>query len=140
MSKENRPRVGLGVIVRKDGKVLMGKRKNAHGEGTWCFPGGHLEFGESWEECARREVREEVGVEVRELSLAHVTNDIFSEEDKHYITLFLVGDWVSGEVMLCEPDKNEQWGWFPWEALPQPLFIPVCHLLESGYHPFLDTK
>lgn len=139
MSKENRPKVGVGVIIRKDGKVLMGKRKNAHGDGTWSFPGGHLEFGESWEECTKREVREEVGVEMGELSLARVTNDIFTEEDKHYITLFMVGDWVSGEVTLCEPDKNEQWEWFFWETLPQPLFISMLNLLESGYHPFPQT-
>ena len=53
------PKVGVGVAVVKDGKVLLGKRKNAHGEGTWSFPGGHLEYKESWEDCAIRETLEE---------------------------------------------------------------------------------
>ncbi len=45
--ENKRPKVGLGVLIFKDGKVLLGKRKGAHGEGTWCPPGGHLEFGET---------------------------------------------------------------------------------------------
>lgn len=36
--ENNRPKVGVGVAIIKDGKVLLGKRKNAHGEGTWSFP------------------------------------------------------------------------------------------------------
>ena len=51
----DRPKVGVGVIVVKEGKVLLQRRRGAHGEGTWGFPGGHLEFKESWEECAKRE-------------------------------------------------------------------------------------
>ncbi|PIN92058.1 hypothetical protein CO154_01270 [Candidatus Pacearchaeota archaeon CG_4_9_14_3_um_filter_31_7] len=52
------PKVGVGVIVIKDNKVLLGKRKNAHGEGSLCFPGGHLEFNEKVEDAAEREVFE----------------------------------------------------------------------------------
>ena len=60
---DNRPKIGFGVIVIKDNKVLLGKRKNAHGEGFWCFPGGHLEFNEEIGDCAVREVKEETGIE-----------------------------------------------------------------------------
>lgn len=61
---DNRPKVGVGVIVIKNNKVLLGKRKNSHGQGTWCFPGGHLEFNESWKNCAIRETKEETDVNV----------------------------------------------------------------------------
>jgi 8-oxo-dGTP diphosphatase len=37
----DRPKVGVGVCIVKDNKVLLGKRKNSHGDGTWAFPGGH---------------------------------------------------------------------------------------------------
>ncbi len=57
MNDEQRIRIGVGVMIFKDGKVLAGRRKGAHGEGTWAWPGGHLEYMESFEGCARREVR-----------------------------------------------------------------------------------
>ena len=49
-----RPRVGCGCILyRSDGKVLIGRRKNSHGEGRWALPGGHLEYGKSFGECCK---------------------------------------------------------------------------------------
>ena len=79
MSKNKHPRVGIGVFVVRDGKFLLGKRKNAHGEGTWCLVGGHLEYGESWEDCVRREIAEEIGVKVKNIRFSGaVTSDIFN--------------------------------------------------------------
>lgn len=130
-----RPMVGIGVIVRKDNKVLLGKRKNSHGHGTWQFPGGHLEFGEEPEECARREVKEEAGIDIKNIKKAAFTNDIFGE-DKHYVTLFLVCDYASGEVKVMEPDKCEKWDWFCWSEMPKPRFLPIDNLLKQGYKPF----
>jgi 8-oxo-dGTP diphosphatase len=57
-------RVGIGVFVWKDGKFLMGKRLGSHGSGTWSIPGGHLEFDETWQQCAVREVLEETGLKI----------------------------------------------------------------------------
>ena len=133
---DNKPKVGVGVIVRKDGKVLLGKRKGAHGEGAWAFPGGHLEFNESWEDCARREVAEENGIEINNIHFGNATNDIFERERKHYITIFMVSDYASGEVQIMEPDKCEQWDWFSWDDLPQPLFVPFQNLLKTEFNPF----
>ncbi|MBU2025532.1 NUDIX domain-containing protein [Patescibacteria group bacterium] len=48
----------------KDEKILPGKRKNAHGEGERCYPGGHLEYDELWEKCFRREVTEEIDITI----------------------------------------------------------------------------
>ena len=56
IGKDKRPLVGIAVIVIKEDRVLLDKRKNSHGSGTWAFPGGHLEFKESIEDCAIREV------------------------------------------------------------------------------------
>ena len=133
MSK--RPKVGVGVIVINDKKILLGKRKNAHGEGSWGFPGGHLEFNESWEDCASRETREETGTTIRNIRFGTATNDIFKTEEKHYITIFMLSDYDSGEVKIMEPEKCEKWEWFLWSQLPQPLFVPIQNLLKKGYSP-----
>ena len=132
---KKRPLVGVGAIVVRQGKVLLGRRVNAHGEGTWAPPGGHLEFGESPEACARREVREETGLEIANVRLATATNDVFEEEGLHYVTLMMRADWTSGEAVLKEPAKCSGWGWFGWNDLPAPLFLPLRTLVQSGYRP-----
>ncbi len=131
----DRPGVGIGVIVLRDNMVLLGKRKAAHGAGTWQFPGGHLELGESMEECARREVLEETGMRIMNIRFATATNDMFKEEGKHYITLSMLADWDSGEPSVMEPEKSESWQWFRWEELPEPLFLPIQNLLKQGFMP-----
>ena len=136
----DRPKVGVGVIIRQNGRVLLGKRKNAHGEGSWAFPGGHLEFGESWEDCARRETVEEIGLNIDNISFGFVTNDIFEKEGKHYITIFMLADISSGVLKTMEPDKCERWEWFDWDDLPRPLFIPIQNLYNSGFNPFTPVS
>jgi len=111
-------------------------RKGSHGSGAWSFPGGHLEFGEQIEACAEREVQEETGARISVVRRGPFTNDIFDEEHKHYITLFVVADYVSGEIEAREPERCEQWRWFEWNDLPRPLFLPIQNLLKTGFDPF----
>ncbi len=133
--QENRPKVGVGVCVIKDGKVLLGQRLNAHGDGTWCFPGGHLEHGETWGGCAIREVKEETGLDIGEPEFVTCTNDIFPAENKHYITIYMKVHWQSGEPQVTEPDKMVRWEWFDWDDLPSPLFLPLQNLIKTGFRP-----
>ena len=133
------PKIGVGVIVRKNGKVLFGKRKNAHNAGYWGSPGGQLAFGETWEECARREVREETGVEITNVHLGMVTNDIFKKDGEHFITICMIADYASGTVKIMEPDKCEKLEWFKWDNLPQPLMLPEINRIKLGFNPFKST-
>ena len=133
--RKYRPEVGIGVCMIKDGKVLLGKRKNSHGDGSWSFPGGHLEMYETWEECAKREVLEETDLHIKNTKFTGVTNDLFPEEEKHYITLFIIADYDSGELKTMEPEKCSDWNWFSWENLPQPLFKPILNLIKQGFDP-----
>ncbi len=125
-----RPKVGVGITLIKDGLVLLGKRKGAHGAGEWSFAGGHLEFGESVEECARRELAEETGLNALSVQLGPWTADII-EGNKHYITLFVFVDRFEGELQLLEPHKCEGWQWFAWDKFPTPLFAPVQSLIKK---------
>lgn len=129
-------RVGIGVFVIKDGKFLLQKRQGSHGEGTWSLPGGHLEYGESFEETARREVREESGLEIQNVRFGAVTNDIFSQEHKHYVTVWMLSRWLKNDVRNNEPDKCTAQQWHTLESLPEPLFTPWHQLLNSA---FIDT-
>lgn len=129
----DRPLIGVAVIVIKDNTVLLGKRINSHGDGTWAFPGGHLEFNESIEECARREVLEETGIEITNLRCGPYTNDIFTREDKHYVTLFVLADHDAGEPMVKEPHKCEEWQWHRWPPQVQPRFLPLTNLLKQNF-------
>lgn len=133
---KERPKVGLAVIVVKDNKVLVGKRIGSHGENTYAFPGGHLEFAESWEECASRETMEETGLQIDNIRFFTATNDIFEKEKKHYNTVFLLADYTSGEPEVKEPDKCLGWAWISWNDLPSPLFKPIENLLKRGLNPF----
>merc|ERR1712071_97068 len=91
-------------------------RKGSHGAKTLALPGGHLEMNESWEECAKREVMEETGLEIHEMELVHVSNDIFWKEQKHYITLFIKAECIhdNAEAQNKEPHKCEGWESFSW--------------------------
>ena len=135
---DNRLKVGMGVIIIKDDKVLLGKRKSSsHGDGYWHFPGGHLEFNEKLEDCARRETLEEAGIQIKNIRMGRIfTNDIFEKEGKHYITVYMVCESDFGEVKAMEPDKCEGWEWFEWNKLPRPLFIPLQNLMKQKFNPF----
>jgi 8-oxo-dGTP diphosphatase len=133
--KDKRPKVGIGVIIVKDNKVLLGKRKGSNGAGGWSFPGGHLEYAEGVEECARRELLEEAGIEVGELIVGPYTNDFFEDEEKHYITLYVIARYGSGEPKICEPDKCDGWDWYDWDNLPENLFPPVARLKATDFKP-----
>jgi len=135
-----RPKVGVAAIIIKDNKVLLGRRKNAHGEDTWSFPGGHMEHHEQVEECARREVLEETGLQIKNIRIGPFTNDIYKKEDTHYITIFTVSDHDSGEPKVMEPERMVDWNWFDWNNLPQPLFLPLQNLLKQNFNPFSGIK
>lgn len=131
----NLPRIGVGVIMLRQGRLLLGERRGAHGAGSWALPGGHLEFGESVEDCARREALEETGLTLLNLRRGPWSNDIFEAEGRHYVTLFMLAEAGPGEPERCEPEKCGGWHWFDWAALPEPLFAPLATLRASGFLP-----
>ena len=123
------PQVGVGVVFLRNERVFLAKRHGSHGEDTWASAGGHLELGESLEDCARREALEELGVTVGDLRFLCVSNII--AYGKHYLDIEFLGDIGDQEPVLAEPDAFTEFGWFPLDNLPQPLFQAVCYALDS---------
>lgn len=123
-----RPAIGIGVLLFKENKLLLGKRLNAHGQNTWAPPGGHLEFGETIEQCAAREVLEETGLVTTNIKPITFTNDIFIKENKHYITIFVNAEYAGGTPKNIEPEKCAEWRWFTLNDLPNELFLPLQNL------------
>jgi len=129
--------IGVGVMILRKGKVLLGKRhedpKKASsllkGAGTWTMPGGKLNFGESFEEGVKRETLEETGIRLRKAEVICVNNDKI--ESAHFVTIGLFSDDFEGSPKVMEPDKITEWHWFELDNLPSPLFFPSARVLEN---------
>lgn len=126
------PRVGVAVIVRNDNDyILLGLRIGSHGSGTWAPPGGHLEFGETIITCAHRELAEETDLLLYDPVLCGLTEDMFENPAKHYVTIFVQGKYA-GNLINKEPHRCETWDWFSMHALPKPLFLPFQQFISQS--------
>jgi 8-oxo-dGTP diphosphatase len=136
----DKPRVGSGfgvMLLDKDNRVLLGRRhidpekadSELHGEGSWTMPGGKLEFGESFETGARRELLEETGMKLGVVKVICVGND--RVKDAHFVTMGLFSEYFEGEPQVMEPDEIVEWKWFGLDNLPSPLFFPSERILEN---------
>ncbi|MEO6110192.1 MAG: NUDIX hydrolase [Candidatus Saccharimonadales bacterium] len=138
--QEQQTRVGVGVFIFKNGKFLMQQRMGSHGEGTWSLPGGHLDFGESFEQTAIREVAEETGLQIKNIRFGAVTNDLFEKENKHYVTIWMLSDWAEGTETITEPEKCTAQGWFTFDELPEPLFLTWNQLFVSEFFDSIKSE
>lgn len=128
-----RPKVGTGVyILNNKNQLLLTKRIGALSPNTWCPPGGHLEFSEDFFTCAKRETKEESDLDVSEIEIMAVTNDYFSDEQKHYVVIHMKAIQWSGEPKIMEPDKCLEIGWFDLDKLPEPLLLSNQHFFASN--------
>lgn len=139
MPENKKMGIGVGVMILRKGKVLLGRRhedpakadSELHGEGAWTMPGGKLHFGETLDVAACREVLEETGIKVRrgDLRLISVTNDIVS--DAHFVTIGFLCKKFKGAVKVMEPDEIVEWKWFLLDKLPGLVYFPSEKILKN---------
>jgi len=138
MSEEKkRVGAGLGVILEKEGRILLGLRhpdpdkagSAFRSAGEWCLPGGEIEWGESLEEGAKREVKEETGLNIFDPQVISIHN--CKNEHAHFVTVGLIATEWEGEAKVMEPDEIVQWQWFNLNNLPQPRYFPSFEVIEN---------
>lgn len=115
--RKTQENIGCAVIVKNaEGKVLLGKRKNAYRSGLYGFPGGRIEPQEKAIEAARRELLEETSLKAKNLDYVGVVKEW--QGSYHFIHfIYLCRQW-DGELQLKEPEKCEGWEWFDLDTLP----------------------
>jgi 8-oxo-dGTP diphosphatase len=128
--ERNKLKPCVGVMIIKDNKILLGKRKGSHGSGEYSMPGGHLEFQESFEECAERETLEESGVKIKNIKYL-CTATYCRHENRQDILIGLLASWKDNEPETYEHEKIGEWGWYSLDSLPTPLFYPSELIIDS---------
>ena len=137
---EEKKKVGAGfgvIILNEDGKVLMGLRHSDpdkadsafRSAGVWTLPGGKLEWGESFEDGACREVLEETNLTIKNPQVISVHN--CKNEHAHFVTIGLVASESKGEAQVTEPDEIIEWQWFDLKKLPEQIYFPSQEVIEN---------
>ncbi len=139
MAENTNVGVGFGVMILREGKVLLGQRhvdpvkasSELHGEGTRTMPGGKMHFHESFEEWISRETLEETGLKINKdtIKVISITNDIVP--DKHFITIGFLAEDVEGEPQVMEPDEITKRERFDLNELPTPIFFPSEKVIKN---------
>jgi 8-oxo-dGTP diphosphatase len=128
---------GFGIMLFRDGKILLGRRHSdpekadseLNGAGTWTMPGGKLEFSESFEEGARRELMEETGIFLDKVKVICVDNSKI--DSAHFVTVGMFSEFFVGEARVMEPDEIVEWRWFGLDELPSPMYFPSERIVEN---------
>lgn len=117
--------VGAFIINDRSEVLLMKRSQNAKNEkGKWEAPGGAVEFGEKLEDAIRREMREELGIEIDILKQWTAKDHIIPEDKQHWVpTTFLVKVAKGYKPENIEQAKHDAIGWFSIENFPEPLSI-----------------
>lgn len=117
MLKKGRDYLGVGVgavILNREGKFFLAKRgvKAQNEPGTWEFPGGAIELGETMAQAIKREIKEEFGVTVKPLKPMLPIDHLIPREKQHWIAIPYLAILKSGKPKILEPEKCMEIGWF----------------------------
>ena len=126
--------VGVGVVVRnQNGEILMKKRNGSHGQGEWALIGGKIDFGETFEEAAGRELKEETGLVGKKPRVISLSNQLrYLEDGVHCVIIGVELDIsVGAEPENLEPEKCDGFDWVSENALPDSIFEGSRQILDA---------
>ena len=128
---EIHPNIGVGILILRGKRVLMGCRKGPRSAGYFGLPGGYLELHESFRACAQREIFEETGL--TDLSLNPFFLISVKTQEFHCIDMIFLAFLAHGEPIVREPHRVVEWLWYDFNDLPSPLYPPSALALWH-YH------
>lgn len=120
--KDKKTKISVGIVVFKEDKILFGKAHNKEGKRKYILPVGHLEYMESFNDCAKREIAEECGIEIENIKF-HFISNTDNYKPTHFIHIGLTADWKSGEPKVLEPGGIEAWEWLTYDNIPENLSV-----------------
>lgn len=129
-NEKNDFHIGVQVILRDAGKILLGRRAGVFGQGSWGLPGGRLRQGETLFEAAARELDEEVGVGARKMRVVCISDATLANNYQLQVGVE-VTEWI-GKPEIREPDKCDSLGFFDPATLPSPLFVASRPIIECN--------
>jgi len=130
--RKNFPYVGASyLLLIEDDKILLQRRhQTGYMDGKYGVPAGHLDGGETAKEGCAREIKEEIGIDVKTENLEVVHTMFRKAEDSERIDFFMTTTSYEGEVKNCESDKCDDLGWFPLNDLPKNTIDYVKSAIE----------
>ena len=142
-----RPIVGVGAVIVKDGKVLLVRRRYEPLAGQWSLPGGTLELGETLQEGVAREMREETGLEVEVGPVIEVFDRIMTDDARRVRYHFVLVDYlcwpVSGELQASSDVDEAVFvdpaALAPFDLTPKAQSV-IERALELGQHPVRPSR
>ena len=124
------------ILINDKNQILMGKRSDnpltadseMHEEGSWSLPGGNIEYGETFYEAGRREVKEEADIDVGSLEVFCVQTDM--NQFAHYVSVGMLSRDFSGDAKVMEPGEIVAWKWFDKDKIPTNIFSASKKTIE----------
>ena len=127
------PRVGVGAFIAHAEELLLMRRAKPPEAGAWSIPGGKVEPGETLQDAAVRETREEVGLDVEVTRLLDLTQYFILDSGNHWIAPSFLCRLLGSSTKIFAGEEAQEVGWFPLNELPHPLTRTTRAALTAYY-------
>lgn len=126
------PGAGCGAAIRNvDGEILLIKRLTEPEAGAWGLPGGKIDFGETARDATAREIKEELGIDIKVGALACMSEIINKGDGRHWVSPIFHAHIIAGKPSIQEPEKHGGWNWFAVDDLPENTTTPTQFFVAS---------